>query len=138
MSPIIMPRDGLISVRFIDLPANLEHRFEVATDVGFPQFLSLLTDISGKVAKHIQGVARPPAPDQGFTTSDGPWWYRIAKSDGTFKPASREDDGGVWRILNTAAAFDFLVGEMTLDVDTAGTWVEIEHVSHQSPLATDP
>ncbi|KAK5061206.1 hypothetical protein LTR84_007748 [Exophiala bonariae] len=123
-----MPRDSPISVRFIDLYSHLEHRIDIAPNTGFPQFLCLLTEVSGQVAQHIQGVARPPIPNQGFTTSDGPWWYRIVRSDGSHKPAGRDDDGEVvWRILNSAAAFDFLLGDMTMGVDTAGGWVEVEH-----------
>jgi hypothetical protein len=135
MSPVIKPRDGPVDVRLVDLPAKLEHQFQFAPDIGFPRFLSLLTEVSAQVAQHIKGVARPPLPGQGFTTSEGPWWYRIAKSDGTYKPVDRENDGnttnGAWRILNTSAAFDFLVAEMILGVGTENGWVEVEHVSDE-------
>lgn len=134
MSPAKKPRDAPVNVRLVDLPAKLEHQFQFSPDIGFPRFLSLLTEVSARVAQYIEGVARRPSQDQGFTTSEGPWWYRIVRSDGSYKPADREDGGntanGAWRILNTSAAYDFLVAEMSLGVDTEGGWVEVEHVSH--------
>jgi len=133
MSPAKKPRVGPVNVRLIDLPAKLAHQFQFSPDIGFPKFLSLLTEVSAHVAQHIQGVARRPSQDRGFTTSEGPWWYRIARYDGSYKPANREDNGntadGAWRILNTNAAYDFLVAEITLGLDTEGGWVEVEHVS---------
>lgn len=136
-----MPRDGPINARLVDLPSKFEHQFQFAADQGFPIFLSLLTHVSGQVTQHLQGVANPPAPDHGFTTSDGPWWYRIAKSNGSYKPLDGEDNGnptgGAWRILNSAAAFDFMINDMTFGVDTEGGWVEIEHVSYQILFVPD-
>ncbi|KEF53667.1 uncharacterized protein A1O9_10067 [Exophiala aquamarina CBS 119918] len=136
MPPAKKPRGGPVNVRLVDLPANLEHKFQFSPDIGFPRFLSLLTEVSAQVAQHIEGVARRPSQEKGFTTSEGPWWYRIARPDGSYKPADQEDDGNTanaaWRVLNTSAAYDILVAEMSLGVDPEVGWVEVEHTQQKT------
>lgn len=117
-----------LTVRYFDSLTDPRHE-TVFVPKSFPQFLSKLTDMSAEVSDKIKGVANPPRKYQGFTLSDGSWWYRIV----TPGPKHVDANGhmtqpmirGDWQIVKTHTDFD----RMCEEAKTYRAVIEVEHVS---------
>lgn len=116
-----------LTVRYFDSLTDPRHE-TVFVPKSFPQFLSKLTDMSAEVSDKIKGVANPPRKYQGFTLSDGSWWYRIV----TPGPKHVDANGqmtqpmirGDWQIVKTHADFD----RMCEGAKAYRAVIEVEHV----------
>lgn len=126
---------GPVTIRFVDALEEVGHEV-VVTPRGFAHFLSVLTDISATLSCHITDVEKPPTKYQGFTLSDGLWWYRIVNPKSKVMDSEGKETDlvskGDWSELKTGADFDDLMD----GAKAAGAWVDVEHVS--STLSSSP
>ena len=137
MAPPTVPRIQPIKICFVDISGQIFKEGLITTQATYPRLLTLLTELSSDVIEYIHGITTPLLPRQGFTSSHGAWWYRVVKQGYNFDAQlqqSTETNIGEWKIMDSSAAFDRLLAEMTLGIDTAGAWVEFQHVRHCHPF----
>jgi hypothetical protein len=140
MGPPTEPREDPVHVAFIDFSAAIavSHTFTPVT-TSYPTFLSLLNALSGSVAHKLENLPHQYVQGQGFTLSDGGWWYRFAKSvsDGVGEVGvdSTSDEKGPWTLLDCLYGYEKMVGELCLGVKWNGADVEVQHVSALSSIS---
>jgi hypothetical protein len=140
MGPPTEPRGDSVQVTFIDSPAAIavSHAFTPVT-TSYPTFLSLLNALSGSVAHKLENLPHQYVQGQGFTLSDGGWWYRFAKSvsGGVSKVdvGSASDEKGPWTLLDCLYGYEKMVSELCLGVKWNGADVEVQHVSAPSSFS---
>jgi hypothetical protein len=133
MSPPAEPLQGPVQVTFVDVPAAIElsENFTPLT-TSYPTFLSLLRTLSGSVVHKIANLPQQYVQGQGFTLSEGGWWYRLVKpvssgvSEATLDQTTLEKSP--WTLLDCLYGYDKLVGELCLGVKWSGACVEVQHV----------
>ena len=119
---------------FIDVPAaiGVSETFTPLT-TSYPTFLSLLNALSGSIAHKLDNLSQRYVQGQGFTLSDGGWWYRFVKpSDGTVCGADAAEstlEKGPWTLLDCHLGYEKLVSEVCLGARWSGANVEVQHVS---------
>lgn len=140
MGPPTEPRGDPVQVTFIDFSAAIavSHTFTPVT-TSYPTFLSLLNALSGSVAHKLENLPHQYVQGQGFTLSDGGWWYRFAKSvsDGVSEVGvdGASDEKGPWTLLDCLYGYEKMVGELCLGVKWNGADVEVQHVSALSAIS---
>jgi hypothetical protein len=140
MGPPTEPRGDPVQVTFIDCSAAIavSHTFTPVT-MSYPTFLSLLNALSGSVAHKLENLPHQYVQGQGFTLSDGGWWYRFVKSvyDGVSEVCvgGGSDEKGPWTLLNCLYGYEKMVGELCLGVKWNGANVEVQHVSALSSIS---
>lgn len=140
MAPPIEPRRDPVQVTFIDYSAAIavSHTFTPVT-TSYPTFLSLLSALSGSVAHRLENLPHQYVQGQGFTLSDGGWWYRFVKcvNDGVSEAGigGASDEKGPWTLLNCLYGYEKMVGELCLGVKWNGADVEVQHVSALSSIS---
>ncbi|KAG9788234.1 hypothetical protein ABEF93_005635 [Exophiala dermatitidis] len=110
------PEEEQLHIRYVDLIANIEQNGAVSHDIGFPHFLSTLTDLSNQAARNSE-VSYTRIVGNGFTLSDGPWMYRITKGE-----VKRD-----WQMLRTRADFNRMMDEVFCSCEDV--CVEAQHSS---------
>jgi hypothetical protein len=138
MSPPAEPRSESIQVTFTDFPAavGVSETFTPLT-TSYPTFLSLLSALSGSIAHKLDNLSHPYVQGQGFTLSDGGWWYRFVKppvnnavSEAGIAESTLEK--GPWTLLDCLLGYEKLVGEVCLGAKWGGAWLEVQHVGSPS------
>jgi hypothetical protein len=134
MSPPTEPRPEPVQVTFMDFPAAIGVSETFAPmSTSYPTFLSLLNALSGSVAHKLDNLPHQYVQGQGFTLSDGGWWYRFVKpvNDSVGEVGSDQSmlDKGSWTLLDCLYGYEKLVGELCLGVKWSGACVEVQHVS---------
>jgi hypothetical protein len=105
-----------LTIRYYDsLAADLDAGVEISPR-GYVYFLCHLTDLSAEVSDQIKDVKAYLDKEQGFTLSDGLWWYRKAGPDAA---------KGEWTVLTSGAVYD----QMLVEVEKKTEWIEVQHVS---------
>ena len=134
MSPPAEPRPEPVQVTFVDFAAAVEvsETFTPLT-TDYPAFLSLLNALSGSVAHNLENLPYQHVQRQGFTLSDGCWWYRFVKPTkaGVDQVGGDEVflDHGPWVLLDCLYGYEKMIGELCLGLKWNGASVEIQHVS---------
>lgn len=140
MGPPIEPQRYPVRVTFIDRSAAIavSHTFTPVT-TSYPTFLSLLSALSGSVAHRLENLPQQYVQGQGFTLSDGGWWYRFVKyaNDGVSEVGvdSASDEKGPWTLLDCLYGYEKMVGELCLGVKWNGADVEVQHVRTLSSIS---
>ena len=134
MSPPAEPRSESVQVTFIDVPAaiGVSETF-IPLTTSYPTFLSLLNALSGSIAHKLDNLSQRYVQGQGFTLSDGGWWYRFVKPiDGAVCGADAAEstlEKGPWTLLDCLLGYEKLVSELCLGAKWGGANVEVQHVS---------
>lgn len=114
----------------VDIQAGLREKIEIDKNCEFDAFLDVLTSKTADLSQSITGVNHNSLPRRGYTLADGPWWYRIAKFDGSYVPESVNTSGTEaqhhWWLLNNVADFERLHAELAREPRTSV--IEIQHV----------
>jgi hypothetical protein len=140
MGPPAKPWGDSVQVTFMDSPAAIavSYTFTPVT-TSYPTFLSLLNALSGSVAHKLENLPHQYVQGQGFTLSDGGWWYRFVKSasDGVSEVGvdGASDEKGLWTLLDCLYGYEKMVGELCLGVKWNGADVEVQHVSALSSVS---
>jgi hypothetical protein len=134
MSPPAEPRPERVRVTFIDFPAAIRvSETFTPMSTSYPTFLSLLNALSGSVAHDLRNLPHQYVHGQGFTLSDGGWWYRFVRpvNDNVREVGSDQSmlDKGSWTLLDCLYGYEKLVSELCLGVKWSGACVEVQHVS---------
>jgi hypothetical protein len=118
----------LIPAVFVDL--HSKHEEEIPLYNHSKNGPRLFGDASARSASKINTVTNTVIPKQDFTTSQGPWWFRVATGQ---RPEQSADESvqdriprGPWKILDSAAALDGLWKEII--AKNGSGWVEFQHV----------
>jgi hypothetical protein len=134
MAPPSEPSKDPVRVTFMDFSAAIavSQTFTPAT-TNYPTFLSLLNALSGSVAHKLENLPGQYVQGQGFTLSDGGWWYRFVKSAadgvGEVGVGGTSDEKGPWTLLDCLYGYEKMVSELCLGVRWNGANVEFQHVS---------
>ena len=122
---------------FIDFPAaiGVSESF-TPLETNYPALLSLLNALSASVSHKLENLPYQYVQGQGFTLSDGGWWYRFVRpvDAGTDKIGGGEAvfEYSPWTLLDCLFGYEKMAAELTLGVKWSGANVEVLHVSSSS------
>ena len=118
---------------FVDKLSATKHELEISEGMSAKDIRDLLSQTTRNFWSLIKGTRRPPHPEQGYTTADGPWRYRLSRADGSHHPERRvidRDDTDPWRIFQTDKDLETLWEQLQQlsGCEAEGGEVEFQHV----------